>query len=180
MGEEVKVFGRMYGDELIDRSGLGFPRRDTEAGEAALQRGRALDNLIIRPDRAADKEEARVVPRLVGMMEGLHGTRLACPHGLDRRGVLRCTQAMTHNLPLSAARLWDSLMDMAKIGATTKGGCNRQTLTDLDAEGRALFQRWGEAAGLTLSVDRLGNMVFRRAGRDPTRKPVAIGSHLDN
>ena len=83
------------------------------------------------------------------------------------------------NLPLSGARLWDSLMEMAKIGATTKGGCNRQTLTDLDAEGRALFQRWGEAAGLTLSVDRLGNMVFRRAGRDPTRKPVAIGSHLD-
>ena len=83
------------------------------------------------------------------------------------------------NLPLSGARLWDSLMEMAKIGGTPKGGSNRQTLTDVDAEGRALFQHWGEACGLTLSVDRLGNMVFRREGRDPTRKPVAIGSHLD-
>ncbi|WP_424813826.1 Zn-dependent hydrolase [Roseococcus sp. YIM B11640] len=83
------------------------------------------------------------------------------------------------NLPLSGARLWDSLMEMAKIGGTPKGGCNRQTLTDVDAEGRALFQKWGEAAGLTLSVDRLGNMVFRREGRNPSLPPVAIGSHLD-
>ena len=73
------------------------------------------------------------------------------------------------NLPLSGTRLWDSLMEMATIGGTPKGGSNRQTLTDVDAEGRALFQRWGEACGLTLSVDRLGNMVFRREGRDPTR-----------
>lgn len=86
---------------------------------------------------------------------------------------------MSTNIPLSGARLWDSLMDMAKIGATPKGGSNRQTLTDLDAEGRALFRRWGEECGLTLTVDRLGNMVFRREGRDPTRAPVAIGSHLD-
>ncbi len=86
---------------------------------------------------------------------------------------------MTTNIPLSGARLWDSLMEIAKIGGTAKGGCNRQTLTDLDGQGRALFQRWGEAAGLTLTVDRVGNMVFRRPGRDPSRQPVAIGSHLD-
>ena len=83
------------------------------------------------------------------------------------------------NLPLSGARLWDSLMDIARIGATAKGGCNRQTLTDLDGQGRALFQTWCEAAGLTLSLDRVGNMVFHRPGRDPSRKPIAIGSHLD-
>ncbi|GGC42059.1 Zn-dependent hydrolase [Siccirubricoccus deserti] len=86
---------------------------------------------------------------------------------------------MTSNIPLSGARLWDSLMEMARIGGTAKGGSNRQTLTDADAEGRALFRRWGEACGLALSVDRLGNMVFRREGRDPSRAPVAIGSHLD-
>src|SRR3954452_20387273 len=84
-----------------------------------------------------------------------------------------------NNLPLSGARLWDSLMEMAKIGGTPKGGNNRQTLTDVDAEGRALFQRGGEPCGLTLTVDRLGNMVFRRPGRDPSRAPVAFGSHLD-
>jgi N-carbamoyl-L-amino-acid hydrolase len=83
------------------------------------------------------------------------------------------------NIPLSGARLWDSLMEIARIGATAKGGCNRQTLTDLDGEARVLFQRWGEAAGLRLSVDRVGNMMFHRPGRDPSRKPVAIGSHLD-
>jgi|GEM_PF-2243013 len=86
---------------------------------------------------------------------------------------------MTTNLPLSGARLWDSLMELAKIGGTPKGGCNRQTLTDLDSEGRHLLRRWGETIGCTLSVDRLGNMVLRREGRDPTRKPVAMGSHLD-
>ncbi len=83
------------------------------------------------------------------------------------------------NLPLSGARLWDSLMEMARIGGTAKGGCNRQALTDLDAQGRELLRRWGEAVGLTLAVDRVGNMVFTRPGRDPARKAVAIGSHLD-
>ncbi len=86
---------------------------------------------------------------------------------------------MSTNIPLSGTRLWDSLMQIAQIGGTAKGGCNRQTLTDLDSEGRKLFQRWGEAVGLTLSVDRVGNMVFRRPGRDNSRKPIAIGSHLD-
>jgi len=83
------------------------------------------------------------------------------------------------NLPVSGARLWDSLMEMAKIGATPKGGCNRQTLTDLDGEARALLQKWGEALGCTATVDRVGNMVLRREGRDPSRPAVAIGSHLD-
>lgn len=83
------------------------------------------------------------------------------------------------NLPVSGARLWDSLMEMAKIGATPKGGCNRQTLTDLDGQGRALLRQWGEALGCSVTVDRVGNMVLRREGRDPKRPPVAIGSHLD-
>ena len=83
------------------------------------------------------------------------------------------------NIPFSGPRLWDSLMEMAKIGGTAKGGNNRQTLTDADSEGRHLLQRWAEAAGCTTSVDRLGNMMLTRPGRDPSRKPVAFGSHLD-
>lgn len=83
------------------------------------------------------------------------------------------------NLPVSGARLWDSLMAMARIGGTPKGGCNRQTLTDLDGEGRALLRRWAEEIGCGVTVDRVGNMIIRREGRDPARAAVAMGSHLD-
>ncbi|KAA2213363.1 Zn-dependent hydrolase [Teichococcus oryzae] len=83
------------------------------------------------------------------------------------------------NLPVSGARLWDSLMEMAKIDATPKGGNNRQTLTDGDGQARALLRRWAEAIGCSVAVDRVGNMVIRREGRDPSRAPVAMGSHLD-
>ena len=46
------------------------------------------------------------------------------------------------NLKINSSRLWDSLMEMAKIGPGVAGGNNRQTLTDEDAEGRELFQKW--------------------------------------
>jgi N-carbamoyl-L-amino-acid hydrolase len=70
-------------------------------------------------------------------------------------------------------------MEFAAIGATPKGGCNRQTLTELDGQARHLVARQAQAAGAALSVDRLGNMALTRPGRDPSRRPVAIGSHLD-
>ena len=70
-------------------------------------------------------------------------------------------------------------MELAKIGATEKGGVNRQALTDCDREGRDLFVRWCEAAGCTISVDRVGNIFARRAGRDNNLAPVMMGSHLD-
>ena len=83
------------------------------------------------------------------------------------------------NMRVNADRLWDSLMDMAKIGPGVAGGNNRQTLTDADAEGRRLFQTWCEAAGLTMGVDTMGNMFMTRAGTDPQALPVYVGSHLD-
>ncbi|WP_425049331.1 Zn-dependent hydrolase [Psychromarinibacter sp. S121] len=83
------------------------------------------------------------------------------------------------NLRINGERLWDSLMEMAKIGPGVAGGNNRQTLTDEDAEGRALFQKWCEAAGMTMGVDTMGNMFFRREGADPDALPVYVGSHLD-
>ncbi len=83
------------------------------------------------------------------------------------------------NLPLSPDRLWADLMAMAAIGATPGGGCNRQTLTDGDGEARHLLAQWGEAVGLTVEVDRVGNMRLHRPGRDPARAAVAVGSHLD-
>lgn len=82
------------------------------------------------------------------------------------------------NLRINSDRLWASLMEMAKIGGTPAGGCNRQALTAEDAEGRALFKRWCEQAGCTVAVDRLGSMFARRAGTEDL-PPVLIGSHLD-
>jgi len=83
------------------------------------------------------------------------------------------------NLRINSDRLWDSLMEMAKIGPGVAGGNNRQTLTDADGEGRHLFQRWCEAAGLGMGVDEMGTMFARREGTDPDALPVYVGSHLD-
>jgi len=87
--------------------------------------------------------------------------------------------ALGQNLVINSERLWDSLMDMAKIGPGVAGGNNRQTLTDEDGEGRALFQSWCEAAGCTMGLDQMGNMFARRDGTDPDALPVYVGSHLD-
>ena len=83
------------------------------------------------------------------------------------------------NLRINADRLWDSLMEMAKIGPGVAGGNNRQTLTDEDGEGRHLFKKWCEAAGMTVAVDKMGTMFARREGTDPDALPVYVGSHLD-
>ena len=83
------------------------------------------------------------------------------------------------NVRVNGARLWDSLMEMAKIGATPKGGCKRLTLTDLDKQSRTLFRRWCEDAGCAVKVDEMGNMFARRPGADETLPPVMVGSHLD-
>ncbi|GAA6199103.1 Zn-dependent hydrolase [Aquicoccus sp. SU-CL01552] len=87
--------------------------------------------------------------------------------------------APAQNLKINGDRLWDSLMEMAKIGPGVAGGNNRQTLTDEDAAGRALFQEWCEAAGMTMGVDKMGTMFMTRPGEDPDALPVYVGSHLD-
>lgn len=86
---------------------------------------------------------------------------------------------LTGNMRINGDRLWDAIMDMAKIGPGVRGGNNRQTVTDDDATGRALFQKWCEDAGMTMGVDQMGNMFFRREGTDPDALPVYVGSHLD-
>ncbi|WP_311028136.1 Zn-dependent hydrolase [Mesorhizobium koreense] len=83
------------------------------------------------------------------------------------------------NLRINPDRLWDSIMEMAKIGPGIAGGNNRQTLTDEDGEGRKLFKKWCDEAGLEMGVDRMGTMFARREGADPEALPVYVGSHLD-
>jgi len=83
------------------------------------------------------------------------------------------------NLRIDADRLWSSLMELARIGATDKGGVCRIALTDLDRQGRDLFVRWATEAGCSIRVDKVGNIFARREGRDPAKAPVMTGSHLD-
>ena len=83
------------------------------------------------------------------------------------------------NLKINGERLWESLMEMAKIGPGISGGNNRQTLTDDDAKGRVLFESWCKAAGCTMGLDQMGNMFARREGSDSEALPVYVGSHLD-
>lgn len=89
------------------------------------------------------------------------------------------TTQLNNNLKINSDRLWNSLMEMAKIGPGLSTGNNRQTLTDEDREGRLLFQTWCEDAGMVMSIDTMGNMFARREGIDPSLPPVMLGSHLD-
>jgi N-carbamoyl-L-amino-acid hydrolase len=80
---------------------------------------------------------------------------------------------------INGERLWDSLMALAEIGATPKGGCCRLTLTDLDRQGRDLVIGWAQEAGMSVTVDKIGNVFMRREGRNPLLPPIVSGSHID-
>ena len=82
-------------------------------------------------------------------------------------------------ISIDGQRLWQSLMDLARIGATPKGGNCRLALTALDGQGRDLVTGWMRDAGLTIRVDRIGNIFARRAGRNEALPPVMTGSHID-
>ncbi|MDP3278381.1 MAG: Zn-dependent hydrolase [Deltaproteobacteria bacterium] len=87
--------------------------------------------------------------------------------------------APASNLTINGTRLWDSLMALASIGATPKGGVCRLALTDLDKQGRDLVVSWAREAGLSITTDKIGNVFMRRAGRNNALPPIATGSHID-
>ena len=84
----------------------------------------------------------------------------------------------TNSIRVDGARLWQSLMDLAKIGATPKGGVRRLALTDLDRQGRDLVVGWLRAVGTTVEIDGAGNIFAVRRGREDAA-PVLTGSHVD-
>ena len=86
---------------------------------------------------------------------------------------------MTSKLVVNGDRLWTSLMELARIGGTPKGGVCRLALTDLDRQGRDLVVSWAKAAGLKVTVDKIGNVFMRREGKNPNLPPIACGSHID-
>lgn len=87
--------------------------------------------------------------------------------------------ANTTSARINGQRLWDSLMELARIGATPKGGVCRLTLTDLDKQGRDLVTRWAREAGMTVTIDQIGNGFMRRPGRNNSLPPIVTGSHID-
>lgn len=84
-----------------------------------------------------------------------------------------------NNPTINQTRLWNSLMEMAKIGATEKGGCCRLALTDIDKQGRDLFIEWCIEAGCSIHIDKMGNIFARREGTNPSAAAIGTGSHLD-
>ncbi len=84
-----------------------------------------------------------------------------------------------NDLRINGTRLWHSLMELAQIGATAKGGVKRLALTDLDRQGRDLVVQWAKAEGLSVTVDKIGNVFMRREGTNPDLPPVVTGSHID-
>lgn len=82
-------------------------------------------------------------------------------------------------LCVDGERLWASLMELAQIGATPKGGVCRLTLTDLDRQGRDLVTRWAREAGMRVTIDQIGNVFMRRPGRNNALAPIMTGSHID-
>lgn len=83
------------------------------------------------------------------------------------------------DLRINGERLWSSLMELAQIGATAKGGVKRLALTDLDKLGRDLVVSWGKQAGMSITIDQIGNVFMRRDGRNSALPPVMSGSHID-
>jgi len=82
-------------------------------------------------------------------------------------------------LRVNGDRLWASLMELAKIGATEKGGVKRLTLTDLDKQGRDLVVGWAREAGMSITIDQIGNVFMRRDGANNALPPIMTGSHID-
>lgn len=89
------------------------------------------------------------------------------------------TDPRIDTLRIDGQRLWAALMELAQIGATPKGGVCRLTLTDLDKQGRDLVTRWAREAGMTVTIDKIGNAFMRRPGRNNALPPVMTGSHID-
>jgi N-carbamoyl-L-amino-acid hydrolase len=85
----------------------------------------------------------------------------------------------TATLRIDGQRLWGALMELAAIGATPKGGVCRLALTELDKQGRDLVTRWAREAGMTVTIDRIGNGFMRRPGRNNALPPIVTGSHID-
>ena len=75
-------------------------------------------------------------------------------------------------------RLQHDFDQISRFGALPGGGVTRIAFTKEDFQARNWLKLQMEKAGLTVSIDAVGNMRGRRAGRCEL-PPVMMGSHLD-
>lgn len=92
---------------------------------------------------------------------------------------------MAKALSINGKRLYSSLLELGRIGAykderTGITGVNRLALTAADGAGRRLVVKWFRQAGLQITIDKIGNVYGRRAGRDNSLAPLMMGSHIDS
>ncbi len=153
-----------------------------QALRLAVQRENIIKRIYLHDAASSVRAERPSIAGLVWQFQ----TPIGNVGGIARKGFLMADAGKPSagtgfggNLAVNGDRLWDTLIEMARIGATEKGGVNRLTLTPLDAQARDLFRQWCERAGLQVRVDQMGSMFARRAGADETLPPVMIGSHLD-
>src|SRR5438552_13607094 len=100
-------------------------------------------------------------------------------HTMTPTGVPHSPASATAALRVDGGRLWRSLMELASIGATPKGGVRRLALTGLDGQGRDLVVGWLKETGSRVEIDGAGNIFATRPGRDPAAPVVLTGSHID-
>ncbi len=87
-------------------------------------------------------------------------------------------------LSINRERLWAALEELGRIGKyqdepSQLWGVNRLALTAADGEGRRWVVARRTSLGLEVTVDRIGTVSGRRAGREALR-PVLMGSHIDS
>jgi N-carbamoyl-L-amino-acid hydrolase len=83
-------------------------------------------------------------------------------------------------LRVNGQRVNTHLAELSQFGKTPEGGTHRLAYSEADWQGREYAMKLMREAKLEVSVDAAGNLVGRRAGRDPSLKPLIIGSHIDS
>ncbi len=80
---------------------------------------------------------------------------------------------------INGDRLWASLMDLRADRRHAEGRLPPSDLTDLDRQGRDKVIGWAREAGMSVTIDKIGNVFMRREGRNPGLPPIVSGSHID-
>jgi beta-ureidopropionase / N-carbamoyl-L-amino-acid hydrolase len=83
------------------------------------------------------------------------------------------------SLKVNERRIEARIFELAKFGKDSLGRGYRVAYTKGDQEGRAWFMGLMKKAGLEVTIDAAGNIIGKRKGKDPSKKPIAFGSHID-